>query len=56
MWVRNKFTVAMVGTPLLWSGIGFTAVFLSGIIEDAGLILTGMIALVAIILHNKKTL
>jgi hypothetical protein len=54
IWVKNKFPLVVLAIPFLWSILGFSAAFSFGIIEDTGLIITGLITLVVILLHNKK--
>lgn len=54
MWVKNKFPLVLLVIPFTWSVIGFSAVFSFGVIEDTGLIVTGIISLVVILLHNKR--
>lgn len=50
----KKFPYILWPIPLLWSVIGFMAAFHFGILEDTGLILSGLITLPLLIAHNQK--
>lgn len=41
--------------PLLWSLIGFSAAFTLGVQEDTGLIIAGLLTLILVIVHKRKT-
>jgi hypothetical protein len=49
----RKIPVLITAIPLLWSIIGFTAAFRFGMIEDTGLLVSGLLTLASIIFHNR---
>ncbi|WP_310556273.1 DUF6064 family protein [Flavobacterium sp.] len=51
----KKRTIWILIFPILWSLIGFTAVFQFGILEDYGLIVAGLIS-VFLLIYNSKIL
>ncbi len=50
----KKFPVAILIIPVIWSVIGFTATFVFGILEDAGLIIAALAA--SFLLANRNRL
>lgn len=49
----KKCPVAILIIPFLWSIIGFTAAFNFGIIEDTGLLVSGLITLIMVLWRNR---
>jgi hypothetical protein len=57
LWMDKKLPLPILFIPALWSFIGFMAVLNFGILEDAGLLISGIVAgLLVIIRHKKKRL
>lgn len=50
----KKCPVAILIIPFIWSVLGFTAAFNFGIVEDAGLLVSGVLALIMILIRNRK--
>ena len=50
----KKCPVAILIIPSIWSVIGFTAAFNFGIVEDAGLLVSGLLTLPMILIKNRK--
>lgn len=46
--------VAILIIPLMWSVLGFTAAFNFGVVEDTGLIVSGLLSILMILFRNKK--
>lgn len=53
MFTNKKCPYVILIIPFIWSIIGFTAVFNFGIIEDTGLLISGITALIMILNKNK---
>ncbi len=51
---KNKIPAYLVGIPLIWSIVGFSAAFKLGIAEDTGLIIAGIVGSGLIIFRKKK--
>lgn len=49
----KKCPIAVLIIPFLWSIVGFTAAFNFGIVEDIGLLFSGLITFVMLILRNR---
>lgn len=57
LWSDKKLPIVVIVIPLLWSVVGFMAVLNFGIWEDAGLLISGIVTgLLVIIRHKKKRL
>lgn len=50
----KKLPVAILFIPLMWSIIGFTAAFQFGMVEDTGLLVSGLVTAFMIFIRNKK--
>jgi hypothetical protein len=50
----KKCPLAILTVPFIWSVIGFTAAFNFGIIEDTGLLVSGLLVSAMILIRNKK--
>lgn len=50
----KKCPVAIMIIPFIWSVIGFMAAFNFGIVEDTGLLVSGLLTLPMLIIRNKK--
>ena len=55
LWTDKKFPPHILIIPLLWSVIGFSAAIYLGIYEDTGLLIGAIIAVLLILINNKKT-
>ncbi len=53
LWSDKKFPLTLLVIPFLWSIIGFTAALNFGIKEDIGLLISGILSLILIILKNR---
>lgn len=51
---QKKYPIWILIIPLLWSIIGFTAIFQFGISEDSGLIVASFITVCLLIYRNRK--
>jgi len=51
---EKKCPVAILIIPFTWSVIGFTAAFNFGIMEDTGLVVSGLLSLLMILIRNRK--
>lgn len=56
LWTRKKVSPVIIGIPLLWSIVGFTAALNLGIYQDFGLLAAGLIGSTLIIMNNYKPL
>lgn len=54
MFTNKKCPFVILIIPFIWSIIGFTAVFNFGIIEDTGLLISGITSLLMILNKNKN--
>ncbi len=54
LFVNKKIPLPVIIIPFLWSIIGFSAAFSLSIYEDIGLLVSGILGLVLIILLNNK--
>lgn len=54
LWTKKKVSPVIIGIPLLWSLIGFTAALNLGIYQDFGLLAAGLLGSALIILNNYK--
>jgi len=54
LFVNKKISVFLLVIPLLWSIIGFSAALNLSIYEDTGLIITGIIAFILLLVSNRK--
>ena len=54
LWTRKKVSPVIIGIPLLWSIVGFTAALSLGIYQDFGLLAAGLLGSALIILKNNK--
>jgi len=52
--IDKKIPVLIIIIPFVWSIIGFTAAFNFGIVEDTGLIISGLLTLTLVFIRNKK--
>lgn len=50
---ERKCPVTILIIPVIWSVIGFTAAFQFGIFEDAGLLISGLLTVVMLLLRNR---
>lgn len=50
----KKFPVIILIIPVIWSFIGFTAAFQFGIFEDTGLLISGLLTVIMLLLRNRK--
>jgi len=50
----KKCPVAILIIPFLWSIIGFTAAFNFGILEDTGLLISGLLTITLLLIKNRK--
>jgi Family of unknown function (DUF6064) len=50
----KKFPVVILIIPFIWSIIGFTAAFHFGIVEDIGLLVSGLLSFSMLILRNRN--
>jgi len=50
---ENKCPIIILIIPFLWSIVGFTAAFNFGIIEDTGLLVSGLITFVMLLMRNR---
>lgn len=50
----KKCPVAILIIPFIWSLIGFTAAFNFGILEDTGLLISGLLTLLMLLIRNRK--
>lgn len=53
MWTPKRVPLGILVIPFLWSIIGFTAAFSLGVLEDSGLIIAGITALLLIRWQNQ---
>jgi len=54
LWVDKKFPLYILIIPLLWSAIGFSASFYLGMYEDIGLMISGILTVLQIIIKYKR--
>lgn len=54
LWTRKKISPVIIGIPLIWSIVGFTAALNLGIYQDLGLLSAGLFGSALIILANNK--
>jgi hypothetical protein len=54
MWTDKKIPFNLLLIPLIWSIIGFSAAFSLGMIEDTGLIVSGLIGCTMVIIKNRQ--
>lgn len=54
LFARNKIPVYLIGIPLIWSIVGFTAALKLGVAEDIGLLVAGLIGSMLIIFNKKS--
>jgi hypothetical protein len=54
LWTDKKLALPVLFIPALWSVIGFMAVLNFGIWEDAGLLITGVVTSVLLIVRHQK--
>jgi len=54
LWMKNRCPVYVLFIPLLWSVLGFSAVYFLGMHEDSGLLVTGMLTALLIAIKNRK--
>jgi hypothetical protein len=54
LWTDKKLPIVVIIIPLIWSVIGFTAVFNFGIREDTGLLITGIVAGLLLVIRRRK--
>jgi|SRR6185436_10527194 len=50
----KKCPVAILIIPFIWSVVGFTAAFNFGIVEDTGLIVSGLLAVTMLLMRNRN--
>jgi len=50
----KKFPMIVFIIPFLWSIIGFTAVWNFGILEDTGLVISGLVTFILMLFRNSK--
>jgi Family of unknown function (DUF6064) len=50
----KKFPIAILIIPFIWSVIGFTAAFQFGIVEDTGLLVSGLLSLSMLLYRNRR--
>jgi hypothetical protein len=50
----KKCPLAILIIPFIWSVIGFTAAFHFGILEDTGLLVSGLLVLTMFLIRNRK--
>ena len=51
---EKRCPLGILVIPFVWSIIGFTAAFNFGIVEDTGLLVSGVLTLIMVIVRNKK--
>jgi hypothetical protein len=54
LWSDKKLPIYLLFVPFIWSLLGFFATLNFGVYEDIGLLVTGLIASLLIIIKNKK--
>lgn len=54
LWMKNRCPVYILIIPLLWSLLGFSAAYFLGMHEDTGLLITGILAAVLIVIKNQR--
>ncbi len=54
MWFDKKIPLSILIIPFIWSIIGFFAALKLGVLEDTGLLVAGILAIIMIALRNKK--
>lgn len=54
LWMKNRCPVYILIIPLLWSLLGFSAAYFLGMREDAGLLITGILTTVMIVIKNQR--
>ena len=54
LWTDKKCPPLLLVIPFLWSLIGFSAVFLLGMTEDAGLPVAGILSTFLLVRRNKR--
>jgi len=52
--IDKKIPGLVIIIPFVWSIMGFTAAFNFGIVEDTGLIISGLLTLTLVFIRNKK--
>ena len=55
LWTRGRIRWWILVIPLLWSLVGFSAVVKLGILEDAGLIVAGVVSTSMLLYRNRHT-
>jgi len=55
LWTNQKVAWWLLFIPGLWSVIGFTAAFQLGMLEDTGLIISGVVGVGLLVYRNAKT-
>lgn len=56
LWMDKKSPIYILIIPFLWSVIGFYASFSLGIKEDTGLLITGIIVIIMMLIKRKRTI
>ncbi|MBV6441861.1 MAG: hypothetical protein DYG98_23380 [Haliscomenobacteraceae bacterium CHB4] len=54
LWTDKKCPLSLLAIPLLWSLIGFSAVVLLGMTEDAGLLVAGLTATALLVRRERQ--
>lgn len=54
LWGEKKCPLFVLVIPLLWAAIGSSAAVLLGIVEDAALLVSALLAFVLIVVRNRK--
>ena len=54
LWTGRKFPRLILAIPLIWSVIGFSAALTLGMVEDTGLLVTGLAATALIIRRDRS--
>jgi hypothetical protein len=55
LWTDSKIPKSVLIIPFLWSLIGFSAALKLGVLEDAGLLVAGIVGVVLIVLRDRDT-
>jgi hypothetical protein len=54
LWSDKRVPLTILIIPFLWSIVGFTAALSLGIYEDIGLLVAGLVAVLSIMVRNRK--
>jgi hypothetical protein len=54
LFADKRVPLTLLIIPFIWSLVGFSAAFSLGIIEDTGLVISGLISITLIVIHNNR--